>query len=555
MSGITEDGLVGCDPRGGCVLLQEEWLAKLEKYGDINAMYYRLGGPPVGVYIRVNPMNPEGRGRDDDVTVHRHCLLEFDKIPLREQWLLFTKSNLPCAAVLYSGKKSLHAWVKIDAKDRKEYDERVAIVYNHFAKYEPDTHNKNPSRFSRCPDAKRGDTKQMLLATDIGCSSFSEWSRHLLVQGIGKTYDAQTIRLYRPEDDSQTVAGNGWLRKGGSAILVGPSGIGKSSLGRQIAMAWSIGKPVFGVTPPGPLKVLMIQAENDLADMHDMDIGIYRGLEILEHEPSLKMVDANLVTNHNVSDTGEAFIHSLQKLVDHHEPDVVVVDPLLSFIGDDISKQEVVGRFCRNWLNPILTNSGVAFLGIHHTGKPPKEYQPSSKKPRAQRSMAEWSYVMMGSSELTNWARAVMILNQLPDQTYELIFSKRGSRAQAVHPNGDPTQIVLLQHSKSDIFWIQTDPPEEVASATTTGEVAVKSRKLGPAAERIAAANLHEFTALIPPEGETHTSIWSRLRTYAANVLGIDVQETNAKKAIALLVDNKKLGKNEQGLYTKGSNS
>jgi hypothetical protein len=224
MFAINEDtGSIGCDPHGGVVLSREEWLEKISKYSaGINALFSRMGGPPPGVYLGVNPMKQDGRGRDTDVTNYRHCLLEFDNLSLEEQWLLYTQSNLPCAAVIYSGARSLHAWVKINAKDRAEYNERVNLVYNHFATYKPDPHNKNPSRFSRCPDAKRGDAFQLLLALDIGSPSFTEWSKHLLVQGIGSTYTENEILNYNPDEDGMTVVGHHWLRKGGSALVVGP---------------------------------------------------------------------------------------------------------------------------------------------------------------------------------------------------------------------------------------------------------------------------------------------------------------------------------------------
>jgi hypothetical protein len=206
MSGMTEDGLIGCDSHGGAVLSREEWLAKLEEEsGDINRLYYRMGGPPVGVYLGVNPMKQDGRGRDSDVAAYRHALLEFDHISLEEQWLLYTKSNLPCAAIIYSGGKSLHAWVKIDAKDRKEYDERVNLLYNHFAIYKPDPHNKNPSRFSRCPDAKRGDGYQLLMALGTGAPSFTDWSKHLW-SGHRHHLRPEPHPQLQPDEDARTVA-------------------------------------------------------------------------------------------------------------------------------------------------------------------------------------------------------------------------------------------------------------------------------------------------------------------------------------------------------------
>lgn len=548
MLGITEDGLIGCDSRGGVVLTREEWFKRLEEHPDINTHFSRHGGPAPGVYLGINPMKFDGRGRDEDVTDYRHVLLEFDKLSLQAQWTLYVKSNLPCAAVIYSGRRSLHAWVKIEAKDLEEYQERVAMVYNHFSSYGPDLKNRNPSRFSRCPDARRGDDVQRLLALHIGARSYLEWSRELIAKGIGITYTQDTILNYAPDDDEQTLAGHRWLRKGGSCILAGPSGIGKSSLGRQLAISWALGRDCFGVQPSRPLKILMIQAENDMADLHDMDTGIYEGLGILDDSEAQAIVQKHLITNHNVADTGYTFITSLQQLVLHHLPDLVILDPLLSFIGADISRQEVVGEFCRNWLNPILTSANVGLLAIHHTGKPPKEITPTRRTRPSLKTTSELAYQMMGSSELTNWARAVMVLNQLPDYGYELIFAKRGKRAEARHPNGMQTDAVRLEHSRDGIYWIQINPPEEIATANEDGPEPLTEKQAGKA---LIKANLHEFISHLPSDGIRYTELISQLEDYSASQLGIDVRGTTLKRVIAKLIETRKLSKRNK-LYIQG---
>jgi hypothetical protein len=38
-----------------------------------------------------------------------------------------------------------------------------------------------------------------------------------------------------------------------------------------------------------------------------------------------------------------------RRLIAKHKPDLVWIDPLLSYIGDDISKQSVCSQFLRNW--------------------------------------------------------------------------------------------------------------------------------------------------------------------------------------------------------------
>lgn len=67
------------------------------------------------------------------------------------QKAIITELELPVAALVYSGKKSLHAIVKIDASTYEEYKKRVDYLYNVCNKngLKLDIQNRNPSRLSR----------------------------------------------------------------------------------------------------------------------------------------------------------------------------------------------------------------------------------------------------------------------------------------------------------------------------------------------------------------------------------------------------------------------
>jgi len=72
------------------------------------------------------------------------------------------------AAVIGSGGRSVHAWVKVDARDADEYRATVAQMLALLARFGVDGKNKNPSRLSRLPGARReigaaGDGVQRLL--------------------------------------------------------------------------------------------------------------------------------------------------------------------------------------------------------------------------------------------------------------------------------------------------------------------------------------------------------------------------------------------------------
>ena len=145
---------------------------------------------PNGTFLRINPLRDDGR-KDDDVTAFRHVLVEFDKdsdgnpIPKELQYATLLDSKMPLAAVIDSGNKSIHGWVKVDAADISEYRERVERIYQWFADLNLDPHNRNPSRYSRMPGISRnlrnedGNVERVsqhsLLAVNVGAPNWDDW--------------------------------------------------------------------------------------------------------------------------------------------------------------------------------------------------------------------------------------------------------------------------------------------------------------------------------------------------------------------------------------------
>jgi hypothetical protein len=120
-----------------------------------------------GGWLRMNPL--DGRGiADANVTRFRFALVECDKLPLEMQLPLLAKLPLPIAAILTSGGRSLHAWVRVEADTLDEYRQTVSRMLALLAKFAVDTANKNPARMSRLPGVVRqigadGDGRQRLL--------------------------------------------------------------------------------------------------------------------------------------------------------------------------------------------------------------------------------------------------------------------------------------------------------------------------------------------------------------------------------------------------------
>lgn len=533
----------------GATFTAKAWLEMMTKKGGPGGMWSSSKG--AGVFIRINPMKPGG-AKDADVSAYRHALLEIDVgLSPEGQYALWQASGVPCAAVIASGGKSIHAWVKIDARDRREYDERVSFLHAHFASYGIDAKNKNPSRFSRLPDAKRGARRQELLNLGVGCASWSEWLKKIDADALGKSTGIADLLSLDTSADPNCVLGfrDGrtlrYLCKGKSAWLLGPSGIGKSSLVTEYAIGWALGRPVWGIAPAKPLKSLIVQAENDQYDLAEMAQGIAAAYNLAPGSPELAAVTSNVRFRSETRTVGAAFVDRLHRMLDVDQPDIVWIDPLLSFAGIDVSKQSEVSTFLRTQLNPVLEATGVVAIGVHHTGKPKSANETKGW------TAIDWAYSGLGSSELVNWARAVMMLRPLGEGQFQLMLAKRGRRAGATHPDGEPTTNLFLRHAAVGIRWEQVPPPAEPAGgddeATTQdsgqGNKRPQAKPGAPSkAESYASLEWLEVTAKLPAEGVSGRELHKRASAWLAKTARSMSKATFIEALAPKLVEQHRLG-------------
>lgn len=159
--------------------------------------------------MRMNPVCKDGAS-NDDVTAFRHVLVEFDRDTAGEviakdvQFGAIVSSGLPVSAVIDSGNKSIHAWVRVDAPDAGEYRRRVDIVWDWLEGLSLDKKNKNPSRLSRCPGGWRTVDGENANST----SSPSVWA-----QGPGRSGRERTHPMGYPRSCQQPSS---WPRPGPS---------------------------------------------------------------------------------------------------------------------------------------------------------------------------------------------------------------------------------------------------------------------------------------------------------------------------------------------------
>ena len=447
---ITDDEGRSRPASKGTYLKRDEWI-KSHFTAPISSMW--TGKEAKGAYVRINPCSDQS-GMDTGVAVFRHVLVEMDEKSKVEQWTILKESNLPFSVIIDSGGKSLHGWVRVDASTKEEWEQRRNIVYQHLDHLGIDPKNKNASRFSRLPGVMRDGVEQKLIAINQGAPTWEEFIDHLESANLPSKFDLNDIITYDKDNDPDNLIGDRWLRRGTSLLFVGQSGCGKSSLIMSQAIHWAHGIAWFGIQPIRPLKIMVIQAENDIADMHDSLIGAAKGV-FSEYWES-KIRESGIEFYRETVRTGIDFTSMLRKMVKKSKPDVVYIDPLLSYIGGNPADIEICSQFTRQQLQPLMIETGVIIVLVHHFPKPKgKDEKPDS--------VAEMAYSGFGSSDLTNWAREVMVLREAGYNTprrFVLGLAKRSMRSGLRDRDGNKTGAINIQHSTKSICW-EYAPPEQ----------------------------------------------------------------------------------------------
>ena len=266
----------------------------------------------------------------------------------------------------------------------------------------------------------------------------------------------ETLEAFDPAQDADSVIGNRWLCKGGSLLLVSQSGVGKSSFVMQFAVSLCVGRPFFGIRAKRPLRVLIIQSENDRGDTAESFQGVTGGLNL--HEPERRDLYANLTIYRDATSVGDEFVAQLKRLTERHKPDVVVVDPLLSFWGIEAAAQEQVTEFCRHKLGPWLLSTGTILVAVHHTTKP------KAAKDREAQTPADLAYSGAGASELVNWVREVGVIQRLAGEepVFKFSLTKRRGRARMEDASGQRKGDIYIRHSRTpDVIRWEYATPEE----------------------------------------------------------------------------------------------
>ena len=331
--------------------------------GDIGSVFGDYN-PDVGAWIRFNPLDGKGC-KNDNVTDFHYALVESDETDLEKQNAIIRELELPVACLVHSGKKSIHAIVKVEAPNYEEYRKRVDYLYNVCKRngIKVDTQNKNPSRLSRMPGIMRAGKKQYLIDTNIGKASWDEWKEWIEdinddlpdLEGLSSVWDDL------PELAPPLI--HGVLRQGHKMLIAGPSKAGKSFLLIELCCAIAEGHKWSGFQCAQG-KVIYVNLELDRASCLHRFKDVYKAHHW--NPENIKNIDIWNLRGRSVP--MDKLAPKLIRRAEKQHYIAIVLDPIYKVITGDENSADQMANFC-NQFDKVWTELNAAVIYCHHHSK------------------------------------------------------------------------------------------------------------------------------------------------------------------------------------------
>ena len=342
----------------------EEIKARLNKFQkDIGAAIGDYN-EEAGAWIRFNPLDGKGV-KDENVTDYRYALIESDNMDLEQQYALIKELQLPVKVLVFSGGKSLHAIVHIDAVDFDEYRKRVNELYKicESSGMKLDKVNRNPSRLSRLPGITRNGKKQYIVADNIGLPSWDAWKEYIdgLHDDLPEITNLATVIKNLPPLAPELI--EGILREGHKLLISGASKAGKSFLLIELCIAIASGTTWLGRKCKQG-RVMYVNLELDTASCY------HRFSDVL-HTLGLPLDNVKNIDIWNLRGQSEPLDQLAPKLIRRASKSnytAIIIDPIYKVITGDENAADQMAKFC-NQFDKIAVQIGCAVIYCHHHSK------------------------------------------------------------------------------------------------------------------------------------------------------------------------------------------
>ena len=403
--------------------------------------------PEVGAWICFNPVDGTGR-KDANVTSYRYALVECDNMEPGKQLAAIHQMELPCAALVYSGGKSIHAIVRVNAPDYAEYRKRVDHLYAICQKngLTLDQQNRNPSRLSRMPGILRAGQKQALLETNVGKSCWEDWCDWV----EACTDDLPDTECLADDwGDLPPLADaliSGVLRQGHKMLLAGPSKAGKSFALIELCIAIAEGKTWLGRFSCAQGRVLYINLELDRPSCLHRFKDVYTAMGLAPD--NLRNIDIwNL---RGASVPMDKLAPKLIRRAGKKGYTAVILDPIYKVITGDENSADQMAKFC-NQFDVVCRALDCAVIYCHHHSKGAQGGKRSMDRASGSGVFARDPDAMLDMTELTiTDAIREQLHNKAACRVIKAMLDKRG-HADAYGPDDALSKSRMLTIAKEKL--------------------------------------------------------------------------------------------------------
>jgi AAA domain len=277
------------------------------------------------------------------------------------------------------------------------------------------------------------------------------------------------------------LLGDRYLSRGGGLLFVAPSGMGKSTAVMQASVLWACGKPAFVINSYQPLRVTIIQAEDDEDDLRDQ-------ARVVDHL-CLNAAEKHCVAQNcwieTVNDKlGLEAVGIIDGILKQRQTDLLILNPYTAYFDGAIRDDQANRLFLRRDLQRLINRHRIGVILVLHT--PKTNFRGSTEA----WNIYDWMYSAAGAAELTQWARAVLAIDPVGDSgIFRFIAAKRGERI------GWEERIRYFAHDQRPgvLMWNETTEAAAKSAKVQTVSASIEDLlKLVPAIDPIPKAQLEE---------------------------------------------------------------
>lgn len=320
-------------------LISRDEIISCRSLPELERLIFAKFDPLAGAWVMLNPVH-DSEGKNESVSSFKYLLWESDEGSLEQQFGAIKNSRVPVDAVIASGNKSLHAWVRVDAENADDYAEKArrffAVLERHGADFDPNV--KNPGRLCRLPGVMRSGRLQALVALRsdlVNCfDSFDEWLSYEENPHILPMFTQLSDHMEEAAGDM--IVGE-VIQRGDIVCLGGDQKIGKSWISEQLAAelvkprggAW-LGMPIHPKSDGRGWRVFFLNAEIKQQVFYERMRTVMNAANAWNFKHNFACISLR-----SVYETMKAWKRELIAQIQKFGADIVIVDPIYTLIDGD----------------------------------------------------------------------------------------------------------------------------------------------------------------------------------------------------------------------------